>query len=329
MTHPSGSSEQAVAALFAERERYEGWLAALEAKRASTPAHIFERVHADYAARLQRVMEQFQEHREVIQGMADALVERITVLDIEDAKQHDARVEAELRAAVGEFTASECQECVRRTEEARAAISIDRAGLMAELSRLRALLDTDQPAVRVRIEPPIMSVSTAAAAPGAAISAAAPPAPSEPRAEDSADLADGRTDGGSAFDELEFLKSVVDSRADEGRGRSPAPAPADEGPEAESRVGSSVFEEPGRADAPAGSVTASAGIAPGEESPNDSRVTTASDSPDAAATRPRTPAFLRDVPQEQVKTLKCQECQAMNYPTEWYCERCGAELAAL
>jgi len=32
---------------------------------------------------------------------------------------------------------------------------------------------------------------------------------------------------------------------------------------------------------------------------------------------------------EQVKTLKCQECGTLNYPTEWYCERCGAELAAM
>jgi uncharacterized paraquat-inducible protein A len=32
---------------------------------------------------------------------------------------------------------------------------------------------------------------------------------------------------------------------------------------------------------------------------------------------------------EQSKTLKCSECGATNYPTEWYCERCGAELAAL
>jgi len=29
------------------------------------------------------------------------------------------------------------------------------------------------------------------------------------------------------------------------------------------------------------------------------------------------------------KTLKCSECGTMNLPTEWYCERCGAELAAL
>ena len=41
------------------------------------------------------------------------------------------------------------------------------------------------------------------------------------------------------------------------------------------------------------------------------------------------PAFLKDMPTEQVKTLKCQECGTMNFPTEWYCERCGGELAAM
>jgi hypothetical protein len=40
-------------------------------------------------------------------------------------------------------------------------------------------------------------------------------------------------------------------------------------------------------------------------------------------------SFFKDVPTEQVKTLKCQECGTMNYPTEWYCERCGGELAAM
>lgn len=29
------------------------------------------------------------------------------------------------------------------------------------------------------------------------------------------------------------------------------------------------------------------------------------------------------------RTLKCSECGAMNLPTEWYCDRCGAELATL
>ena len=31
----------------------------------------------------------------------------------------------------------------------------------------------------------------------------------------------------------------------------------------------------------------------------------------------------------QEKTLRCPDCGAMNYPTEWYCEKCGGELAAL
>jgi ribosomal protein L37E len=42
-----------------------------------------------------------------------------------------------------------------------------------------------------------------------------------------------------------------------------------------------------------------------------------------------TPAFLKGMPTEQAKTLKCQECGTMNYATEWYCERCGGELAAM
>jgi hypothetical protein len=32
---------------------------------------------------------------------------------------------------------------------------------------------------------------------------------------------------------------------------------------------------------------------------------------------------------EQAKTLKCPECGTANYPTEWYCEKCGGELATM
>jgi hypothetical protein len=47
------------------------------------------------------------------------------------------------------------------------------------------------------------------------------------------------------------------------------------------------------------------------------------------APRSSTPSFLKESSGEQAKTLRCQECGTMNYPTEWYCERCGGELAAL
>jgi uncharacterized OB-fold protein len=36
-----------------------------------------------------------------------------------------------------------------------------------------------------------------------------------------------------------------------------------------------------------------------------------------------------DRPSTGVKTLKCADCGTLNRPTEWYCERCGSELAAL
>ena len=49
----------------------------------------------------------------------------------------------------------------------------------------------------------------------------------------------------------------------------------------------------------------------------------ADDEPQSALGRP-TPRTT-----QAVKTLKCAECGSFNYPTEWYCERCGGELAAL
>ena len=74
-----------------------------------------------------------------------------------------------------------------------------------------------------------------------------------------------------------------------------------------------------------------------EERPSDSLLAglehakpVAGERPLAANVSANMPIVLRTAAiTEQVKTLKCNECGAMNYPTEWYCERCGAELAAL
>ncbi|MFL5583279.1 MAG: hypothetical protein ACJ78K_00315, partial [Gemmatimonadaceae bacterium] len=51
----------------------------------------------------------------------------------------------------------------------------------------------------------------------------------------------------------------------------------------------------------------------------------------AVATPPSVPKSTgaHDPRSEQHKTLKCPECGAANYPTEWYCERCGGELATM
>ena len=50
-----------------------------------------------------------------------------------------------------------------------------------------------------------------------------------------------------------------------------------------------------------------------------SRTSVNDDSPLGAPT-PRT--------SQAIRSLKCGECGTLNFPTEWYCERCGGELAA-
>jgi hypothetical protein len=62
-----------------------------------------------------------------------------------------------------------------------------------------------------------------------------------------------------------------------------------------------------------------------ESVPEAAPAPTASAAPVAAAA----PAKPQASSSNQAKTLKCGECGTLNRPTEWYCERCGAELAAL
>lgn len=52
--------------------------------------------------------------------------------------------------------------------------------------------------------------------------------------------------------------------------------------------------------------------------------------PAAAATAAEDDAALpKPKGTPEVRTLKCPECGTMNRPTEWYCERCGSELAGV
>lgn len=97
-----------------------------------------------------------------------------------------------------------------------------------------------------------------------------------------------------AFDELEFLKSVTGSEQ--------APPAA--------RRASGAAKRPSAPERKARHSGASQIGAEGVESL-------------ASESAPPTKGMMAE------KTLKCAECGARNLPTEWYCERCGAELAAL
>jgi hypothetical protein len=51
--------------------------------------------------------------------------------------------------------------------------------------------------------------------------------------------------------------------------------------------------------------------------------------PLAANVASNNPLSLKGTAPSDLKTLKCRECGSMNDPSEWYCERCGAELSGM
>jgi len=94
----------ALNALMEERNRYEQWLAQLEARKGTTPPHVFDRVRGDYGDRLNRVLDQLAGRATELQETAGTLAERVAALYADETALRDERAEAELRAAVGEFT---------------------------------------------------------------------------------------------------------------------------------------------------------------------------------------------------------------------------------
>jgi hypothetical protein len=340
------SQFEQVSALYEERQRFEAWLAALEAKRATTPVHIYTRVHADYGARLQRVVEELRTHRTSLQELESTLIDRLTALDGEEAKHRDEAAEAELRATVGELASEHFTEVTERTGAAIAGLSEERARVPAELSQLRHLLDVGTaplPVTAVTQEQPradesrIRMVDSGAPVP-ASTDAPAAPADWELAFEKAVtgSNAPPRTSGqrpaekapqSNPFDDLEFLKTMVDRNTGEHGVISPnkEPEPVASAPEPVITVPTSppVRQRPSQpVPAPASGLPL---IMPDAPAPPRSEPRFQQ----GGGHRDAVPSYLKESPPEQVKTLKCQECGTLNYPTEWYCERCGAELAAL
>ena len=304
MTNPSGNPMNAVASLMLERQRYEQWLAALENKRAITPPNVFERVRADYEARLKAVTDQLLGRTEELKETISTLTARLARLQTEESRRREERYESELRAAVGEMTPEGWQALLRESESEVTRIASERANVTSELARLHQILSMAE----------AKGTALAAGEDGRGQSPAGGPVGTPSRA--------------SSFDELAFLKSVVEPHASRGGvasesqsdGARPESASGDDGRKASptGASGNKPRTAPKRdVDAvPSGAGGAAPAKPEGAEESGD-------DEENAV------PAYLKDVPTEDVKTLKCAECSAMNYPTEWYCERCGAELAAM
>jgi len=332
-----------VTALMQERAKFENWLATLESRRDATPPNVYDRVRHDYEKRLAGVVEELGTHAAELEAQAERYATRLGELGDQEQAKREERAEAELRAHVGELSPDEWETTSREADDALAAIAAEQAVVGADLNRVYDLLGAATGAVPAPAEPEPEPEPYAQAEPEPPRAAAAEPEPEPavtpspepqvPRAgEPEPARASNATPEQASFDELAFLKSVVSPYASQTPVKPPA-AGTDTGPHftqdptealTESLVSRAnrpsqerEFIREDAADAAAGLVGRAAEPGSGER-------------PYAANVTGNHPIVLRPSGAvEQPKTLKCAECAAMNYPTEWYCERCGAELASL
>ena len=127
-------------ALMEERARYEQWLAQLDARRGTTPPHVFERVRGDYGERLKNVLDQLAGRATDLQVTAGSLADRVASLYADETALRDERAEAELRASVGEFTEEHALEVMERCDQKIATLGAERATVGAELGRVQEIL---------------------------------------------------------------------------------------------------------------------------------------------------------------------------------------------
>jgi len=256
MTESRAVSIDEVRSLVAERQRYDDWLTALDARRAETPSHVFDRVHGDYVARRDAVLAQLREHVGALATHGTELGRRLSSLEAELTALEDERVEAMLRTAVGEYDGNRW-ETVRQDVEAKiASLGEQRGGLLAGVDEIRTLLAS------ATSEPPAADVE----------------APAQPAVEDIAveDIVE---------EDIAYDASSIASPSSPNASAEPA------------------------ASAPSVPVNA-------DETFDDLAFLRSVNDPTAAPSN------------DPLKTLRCTECGTMNLPTEWYCERCGGELAA-
>jgi len=132
-------SLDALNGLLKERQRYEEWLAALDEKRANTSASVYQRVQADYQTRLREVSSKLAERAGELRENIDALTLRLEDVSRQESQQRDARQEAELRAAVGEYTDKQWKEIGGAWDKELARLVKEKVALDAQLNELNRI----------------------------------------------------------------------------------------------------------------------------------------------------------------------------------------------
>lgn len=341
-------TKTALQELLDERQRYEGWLRALEDRRDATPPHVYQRVHTDYTLRLERVTQRLRERAEQLTATIEGMRTRLQSLRSREADRTDERHEFELRAAVGELSPEEWS---RRRDEADrelAAIADDRRSVEAELGELdRIVALTREPAPRgpdgrASEADAVERADEAAASSGGFEPEEEPVAPEAPAVAGSAGaidrgehhpLAAAADPGAPSIDDFVADWPVRQMARPEGGDHAEAPVDAGTSP------ATATWHPPasGAGSAAAAGLAGMAGSGGRADAAPPAHQPHADSAPASAAhdhaheqhaQEPQRIGMAGDGRRDADKTLKCPECGAMNYATEWYCERCGGELAS-
>jgi hypothetical protein len=335
MADTTNNTGAPIEALLRERARYNEWLTKLDGASSGVPHAVRDKVRTDYDGRLRRVMEELKSHAAAIRD--ELARHRSAQADLESRRSaaEEALAEASVRHTVGEYSDDEWRRLSEETSQALGLVQADLAKVRAEITRLVEV----QGLIADRPQPLVVSGPASAAGPHPNPAGAAPSLVSTP----SAPLAPSADAAATAAPPIDMLPdptpdmSAAASATLPAEPMVPVPPPAPVAAAAPRFVPKPVAE-PGRprgagsgaavdelaflksvsADSSTGGSAGSA-MQPGRRSGETAR----SDAPAAESTT-AAPAG-----KNQAKTLKCGECGTLNRPTEWYCERCGAELAAL
>ncbi len=304
--------------LLASRHQLTGWLERLDQAGLRAPEVVRAKVRADYQGRLTHVVEQLRAYSEQVATRLSGLRAHAGEYRQHRSEEVEIRAEAELRHSVGEYTDEEWQIIEGRCSGKIASFDLELARLGEDIRHMEEVLSL---------------ISAAGPA------AAAPARHAEPAAEIAVSYGSAEVVPAEESDPLAEmapppLMLVKDEMPTPPPPEPIQPAPRPEAPKFTPRNPAPRQRESGPARAipfPAPSPAPSQG----DELAFLRSVSLDSAPPAARLTphpAPNAAGMLDkdDRPSQAVaKTLKCGECGTLNRPTEWYCERCGAELAAL
>ena len=292
----SPDTDDSIEGLLEQRTRFEQWLAKLDASGDKAPAAVRQKVRADYESRLRGVIDRLRGHSTTIAEELQRHQASRSDLDGRRRGAEEELAEAEVRYAVGEFTEDEWTR-IREESERRLTGLRDQlqsvGGEITRLAEVQALISATPK--RSEAAPAAPAPAPAAPPKEEMIERSPPPPPPPPAAE----------------------PAPVEPPAAQRMPKPPRPQP-----------------EPAHA-APAESdeLAFLKSVADEERKPSGSRRSNPGAAAPVQASRaveaPAAPSSGKAGAPGVAKTLKCAECGTLNRPTEWYCERCGAELAGI